>query len=364
MLCSIQDTPDLELDLLVTGSHLSPEFGLTVREIEQKGFPIGAQIEILLSSDSGVGTGKAMGLGLLGFSEVLASHQPDVLLVLGDRFEILAAVAAAMPLQIPVAHIHGGEVTEGVMDELIRHAITKMSHLHFPATETYASRIRQMGEEAWRIVVSGAPGVEAIRRTPLIPLEKLRAEFNISLDGPTLLVTHHPVRSDPTRTEHENESLLKALETVDAEIIFTYPNADAGSRVIIESFQAFVRSHPKSRMFVSLGQPAYFSLLAHVSAMVGNSSSGLLEAPSFELPAVNIGGRQTGRIRAANVIDVEATVDAIVEGISRALNPAFRRRLAGLQNPYGTGEASAIIISTLRSVSLGPRLLWKSFVSL
>ena len=360
---AIQEAPDLDLDLLVTGAHLSPEFGLTIREIEEEGFQIGARIEMLLSSDSGVGTAKAMGLGLLGFSEVLAIHQPDLLLVLGDRFETFAAVAAAMPLCIPVAHIHGGELTQGVIDELIRHAITKISHLHFPATEAYAARIRQMGEEPWRILVSGAPGVEAIRRTRRTPLEDLRTQLDISLNGPSLLVTYHPVAGDATGTQSGIESLLKALEAMDAEILFTYPNADAGGRAVIEAMQTFVACHGKSRLFVNLGQPAYFTLMANISAMVGNSSSGLLEAPSFELPVVNIGERQRGRIRAANVIDADSTVDGIVAGIQQALDPAFRRGLGGLRNPYGTGEASAIIVSTLRSVPLGPSLLCKAFVT-
>ena len=358
---AIQDAPELELDLLVTGAHLSPEFGMSVREIEEAGFPIGARVEVLLSSDSGVGIAKAMGLGLLGFSEVLAIHQPDLLLVLGDRFETFAAVAAAMPLRIPVAHIHGGELTRGVIDELIRHAITKMSHLHFAATEAYAARIRQMGEESWRVIVSGAPGVEAIRRTPRLPLEELRARLGISFEGPSLLVTYHPVPSDTMDTQSGIQALLKALEAVDAEILFTYPNADAGARGVVEAVQAFVQSHARSRLFVNLGQPAYFALLASVSAMVGNSSSGLLEAPSFELPVVNIGDRQHGRIRGANVVDVGPVVEGIVDGIRRALDPAFRRTLAGLRNPYGTGEASTLIVSTLRSVPLNPALLCKSF---
>lgn len=360
---AIQEAPDLELDLLVTGAHLSPEFGLTIRDIENEKFQIGARIEMLLSSDSGIGTAKGMGLGLLGFAEILGVHQPDLMLVLGDRFETFAAVAAAMPLQIPVAHIHGGELTQGVIDDLMRHAITKMSHLHFPATEVYADRIRQMGEEPWRVVVSGAPGVEAIRRTPRIPPEELRTQLDISLSGPSLLVTYHPVPRDVTGTQPGIESLLKALEAVDAEILFTYPNADAGGRVIIEAIQAFVASHRNSRLCMNLGQPSYFTLMANVSAMVGNSSSGLLEAPSFELPVVNIGDRQRGRIRAANVIDTESTVDGIVAGIQQTLDPAFRRGLRGLRNPYGTGDASAIIVSTLRSVPLGPNLLSKSFVT-
>jgi UDP-hydrolysing UDP-N-acetyl-D-glucosamine 2-epimerase len=245
----------------------------------------------------------------------------------------------------------------------MRHAITKMSHLHFTATEAYADRIRQMGEEPWRIVVSGAPGVEAIRRTPRTPLEELRTQLDISLDGPSLLVTYHPVPGDAAGRQPGIESLLKALEAVDAEILFTYPNADAGGRAVIEAIQAFVASHGRSRLFVNLGQPAFFTLMANVSSMVGNSSSGLLEAPSFELPVVNIGDRQRGRIRAANVIDADSTVDGIVAGIQQALDPAFRRGLGGLRNPYGTGEASAIIVSTLRSAQLGPNLLCKAFVT-
>lgn len=363
ILRTIQDSQGLELDLLVTGTHLSPEFGLTVRDIEADRFPVGARIEVLLSSDSGVGTAKAMGLGLLGFTEVLAAHQPDILLVLGDRFETFAAVAAAMPLQIPVAHIHGGEQTHGVIDELIRHAITKMSHLHFAAAEAYAARILQMGEEPWRIVVSGAPGVEAIQRSPRVPLEELCARWGLSLEKTSLLVTYHPVTTDREGTDPGIEELLKALETVDAEVLFTYPNADSGGRAVLEAIQAFVHSQTNSRLVVNLGQPAYFTLMATVSAMVGNSSSGLLEAPSFKLPVVNIGDRQSGRLRAANVIDVAPTVEDILAGVQKALDPAFRRGLAGLCNPYGTGEASRIIVSTLESVPLGATLLRKGFVT-
>ncbi len=359
---AIEATPDLELDLLVTGAHLSPEFGMTVQEIEEQGFPIGARVEMLLSSDRLVGTAKSIGLGVLGFAEVLETRRPDILLVLGDRFETLAVVTAALPLQIPIAHIHGGERTQGVIDEQYRHAITKMSHLHFAATEAYAARIRQMGEEPWRVIVSGALAIEAIRRTPRIAPETLRRRLDVALNGPTLLVTYHPVPPGRSGSDPGIEALLKALEAVDAEILFTNPNADPGGRAVLEAIKSFVGSHARSRLFVNLGQSAYFTLIAHVTAMVGNSSSGLLEAPSFGLPVVNIGDRQGGRIRAANVIDVEPTVDAITSGIQRSLDPCFRERLVGLQNPYGAGEASTIIVSTLRSVPLGPGLLRKAFV--
>lgn len=357
----IQEEPELSLRLFVAGMHLSPEFGLTVRAIEKDGFEIIERVEMLLSSDTPVGIAKSMGLGTIGFAQAYARSRPDILLVLGDRFEMHAAVVAALPFKIPVAHIHGGESTEGAIDEAMRHSITKMSHLHFVATEAYAQRVIHMGEEPWRIVVSGAPSLDNLPRIHLLSREEIEKQYELDLKPPLLLATYHPVTLEYEQTETHIRELLAALEEVDATIVFTYPNADTGSRLIVQMIREFTARHPRTQIRVSLGTEAYFSLMNHAVAMVGNSSSGIIEAASFKLPVVNIGSRQRGRVHGKNVIDVGCTHSEILAGIKKAVSPEFRASLVDLVNTYGDGHAAERIVDRLKRVELNDKLLRKHF---
>ena len=357
----IQEDPDLRLYLIVAGMHLSPEFGSTVQTIEQDGFQINERIEMLLSSDTPEGIAKSVGLGVIGFAQAYARFRPDILLVLGDRFEMLSAVVAALPFKIPVAHIHGGESTEGAIDESIRHSITKMSHLHFVSTEFYARRLIQMGEEPWRVVVSGAPSLDNLREMRLLSRQELEEIYGLNLVDPVLLVTYHPVTLEYEHTRMHMNELLAALEEVNCSVVFTYPNADTQSRLIIDMIHDFTRRHENVQMAVSLGMEAYFSLMSCAAAMVGNSSSGIIEAASFELPVVNIGNRQRGRVRGKNVIDVGYSRNEIVSGIVKAISPDFRASLKNLINPYGDAHAAEKIVGVLKQVSLDEKLVLKRF---
>lgn len=357
----IQEDPDLRLHLIVAGMHLSPEFGLTVRAIEEDGFEVGERIEMLLSSDTPEGVAKSMGLGTIGFAQAYARYRPDILLVLGDRFEMVAAVVAALPFKIPVAHIHGGESTEGSIDEAIRHSITKMSHLHFVATETYARRVIQMGEEPWRVIVSGAPSLDNLRRIRLLSREELQEKYGLDLKAPFLLVTYHPVTLEYEQTEMQVRELLAAMEEIDSPVIFTYPNADTYSRVIIGMIQEFAARRPSAQLVINLGTQGYLSMMQYAAAMVGNSSSGIIEAASFKLPVVNIGNRQLGRVRGKNVIDVGYTRTEILAGIEKALSNEFRTTLSDMVNPYGDGHAAERIVDRLKHVKLNDELLRKRF---
>lgn len=357
----LQAEPELRFYLLVSGMHLSPEFGLTVSAIEDDGFEVGERVEMLLSSDTPEGIAKSIGLGMIGFAQAYSRRRPDILLVLGDRFEMYAAALAALPFKIPVAHIHGGEVTEGAIDDALRHAMTKLSHLHFTATLDYARRVRQLGEEPWRITVSGAPALDNLRATPLLTRSELETKYHLCLQGPPLLVTFHPVTLEYEQTAWQMGELLTALEDVELPAVFTLPNADTQSRIIIRLIEDYVRQHSSAQYVDTLGIQGYFSLMALASAMVGNSSSGLIEAPAFELPVVNIGSRQTGRLRAANVIDVGYGRTNIAEAIHWAMSPEFRASLRGLVNPYGDGSAAERIIARLKSVELGDQLIRKVF---
>lgn len=348
----IENDPELKLQLLVTGMHLSPEFGLTVQEIEKDGFRIEEKIEILLSSDTGQGVAKAIGLGVIGFAQAFARLNPDILVILGDRFEIFAAATAAMVMNIPIAHIGGGESTEGAIDEQIRHAITRMAHIHFTSCDYYAERIKKMGEEEWRIFNVGAPGLENIKRLKLLEREELEKLLNIDLSKTTLLVTYHSVTLEMQTLKKQMDNLLSALMQTGHQIIFTYPNSDSGGRYIIKRINEFIKDYNKAKAFVNLGQQKYLSLLQYVSAIVGNSSSGIIEAPSFKLPVVNIGDRQKGRLRAKNIIDVGYSKDEILDGINKALyNEEFRAKLKDTKNPYGDGDTSKKIIKILKKIN-------------
>jgi len=361
ILHAIRSDKELQLSLLVGGMHLSPEFGNTVTDIEADGFEIAAKIEMLLSSDSPEGVAKSIGLGVLGFAQAYTDVRPDLLLLLADRFEMLSAAVAALPFGFPIAHIHGGESTEGSMDEAIRHSITKMSHLHFASTEAYARRIVQMGEEPWRVTVSGAPALDNLPKIPLLKKEAVEQRFGFSLKDPTLLVTYHPVTSEPENTAHHMEELLAALNESGFALIFTAPNADHQGRSILQKIHDFVLHHPRAWFVTNLGHEGYFSLMAQVAAMVGNSSSGMIEASSFGLPVVNIGSRQRGRIHGQNVLNVGYERKEISEAIQRATQPSFKLGLAHMKNPYGEGQAAEKIVSKLRNVPLNRELLVKHF---
>jgi UDP-N-acetylglucosamine 2-epimerase (non-hydrolysing)/GDP/UDP-N,N'-diacetylbacillosamine 2-epimerase (hydrolysing) len=351
----------LRLHLIVSGMHLSPQYGLTCRNIEADGFEIAERVEMLLSSDTPEAVSKSMGLGVIGFSQAFARFKPDILVVLGDRFEMFAAALAALPFKIPVAHIHGGELTEGAIDDALRHGMTKLSHLHFVSTEPHAERVVQMGEEPWRVVVSGAPALDHLHGIRLLTKQELEARLGIRMDPPPLLVTFHPVTLEAERTEVYVEELLAAIGRCGMPVLFTMPNADTGNQCITRRVREFLETHPGSCWADNLGTEAYFSLMALSSAMVGNSSSGIIEAPSFCLPVVNVGTRQRGRTRAANVIDVGYGRGEIEEAIRRAVSPGFRDSLKGLVNPYGTGHAAQRILEVLNRTALDDNLLLKRF---
>lgn len=361
LLKKIQSDPDLQLKLIVTGMHLSPEFGRTVDIISQDGFKIDAHVEMLLSSDTPESISKSMGLGTIGFAQLFGRDRPDLLVVLGDRFEMHAAALAALPFKIPIAHIHGGEVTEGAIDEALRHSLTKLSHLHFVATEEYGLRVIQMGEEPWRVTVSGAPGLDDLFSVKKMTWNELKAKLRLPFERLPLLVTFHPVTLEAEQTEWHIKELLAALERAGLPVIFTQSNADTGGRIITVLMEDYCRTHPETKMIQNLGTETYGSFMAIIPAMVGNSSSGLIEAPSFELPVVNIGRRQEGRLRTNNVIDVGFGRDEIVAGIRKALDPKFREGLRGLVNPYGVGHASERILQRLKEIPLDNHLMIKRF---
>ena len=295
----IKDDPELTLQIIATGMHLSPEFGLTYQAIEQDGFQIDRKVEMLTSSDTAVGIAKSMGLGLIGFADALHELQPDLIVVLGDRFEIFAAVSAALVARIPVAHLHGGEATEGLIDEAIRHAITKMSHLHFVATEAYRQRVIQLGEQPDHVFLVGGLGIDNIKRLPLLDRATLEASLDFKLGYKNLLITFHPVTLETATAASQMEELLAALaELKDTQLIFTLPNADTDGRALIKMVEQFVVQHPNARAYTSLGQLRYLSCIAQVDGVVGNSSSGLAEVPSFKKGTINIGDRQRGRFGA------------------------------------------------------------------
>ena len=359
----IQRHPELTLHLIVSGMHLSPEFGSTYKFIEDDGFEIGERVEMLLSSDRPEGIAKSIGLGIIGFAQSYARCRPDILLVMGDRFEMYAAAVAALAFKIPLAHIHGGELTLGAIDDALRHSITKFSHLHFASTTEYAHRIEQLGEEPWRITVSGAPTLDNLCEFRLLKPHELEQRHGLRLSQPPLLVTFHPVTLEYERTEWQVRELLAALDTLSLPVVFTMPNADTNSRMVISLIHDFVLDHPSTQIVDNLGTQGYFSLMAFSTAMVGNSSSGIIEAPSFKLPVVNIGIRQEGRVRGENVIDVGYERAEITAGIQKALEPKFRDAIANLPNCYGDGHASERIVDQLSSVTLDDRLLLKRFRS-
>jgi GDP/UDP-N,N'-diacetylbacillosamine 2-epimerase (hydrolysing) len=349
----IRDDAELTLQIIATGMHLSPEFGLTYREIEKDGFKIDRKVEMLTSSDTSVGVAKSMGLGMIGFADALNELKPDLMVVLGDRFEIFAAVSAALVARIPVAHLHGGETTEGAFDEALRHSITKMSHLHFVAAERYRQRVIQLGEQPDRVFLVGGLGIDNIKSLKLLDRAELEASLDFKLGPKNLLVTFHPVTLETATAADQMTALLAALDALpDTHLIFTLPNADTDGRSLIQMVHQFVAQNANARAYTSLGQLRYLSCIAQVDGVVGNSSSGLAEVPSFQKGTINIGDRQRGRLQAASIINCKPTLSGISAALHQLYSPAFQDSLNEVRSPYGEGGASAIVVNTIKHCGL------------
>lgn len=353
----IQRDEEMQLQIIATGSHLSPEFGLTYREIEKDGFHIDRKIEMLLASDTATGVSKAMGLAQISFAEALGHLQPECVVLLGDRFEILAAACTAAVLALPIAHIHGGEITEGAMDDSFRHAITKLSHFHFVSTDAYRRRVVQMGETPERVYCTGAPGLDNLSRLDLLKEGELEELIGLRLGAGSLLVTYHPVTLERGSAEIQMRELLTALEALpDVRIVFTKPNADMEGRVISDAIDDFVRRNAgRAAAFTSLGSQRYLSVMKYVGAVVGNSSSGIIEAPSVGTPTVDIGNRQSGRVRGESVVHCDPDASSIQAAIARCFEAGFREKARAQKNPYGGPGASLSIKNILKAESADVR---------
>ena len=349
----LRNEAQCELQLIATGTHLSPEFGATYRAVEADGFRIDRKVEMLLSSDSAVGIGKSVGLGVIGFADAFEQLQPDLIVVLGDRFEILSAVTAALFARVPVLHLHGGEVTEGAVDEAMRHAISKMSHVHCVAAQAYRRRLVQLGEQPERVHCVGGLGVDAIKQIELLNRTDLESALDFRLKSKNLLVTFHPETLADDAGESQMAELLAVLgEMNDTGLIFTLPNADAGARELISMLQDFVSKHANARAFPSLGQLRYLSCMALCDGVVGNSSSGLLEAPTLKRGTVNIGDRQRGRLQAASIVNCRPVRQEIKAAIAQIYSPAFQASLSDVRNPYGEGGATARVLALIKEIKL------------
>lgn len=361
LMLKIRDETLIELRVIVTGMHLSPEFGLTYREIESDGFRIDRKVEMLLSSDTGVGVGKSVGVGVGGFVDALVGLEPDLIIVLGDRFEIFAAATASLFLKLPVLHLHGGEVTEGVLDESMRHAITKMSHVHCVAAEEYRQRVIQLGEQPSRVHCVGGLGVDAIRQIDLIDRVELETVMNFKFKFKNLIVTFHPETLSEVAAEIQMTELLAALEELtDTGLIFTLPNADSGGRRLIAMLKAFDAKHSNAAIYSSLGHQRYLSCMSYCDGVVGNSSSGLLEAPTLRVGTINVGERQRGRLQAESIINCKAERAEIGLALRKLYSEDFQDNLTSVMNPYGDGGASARILEIIKSLDL-QEILQKSF---
>jgi UDP-N-acetylglucosamine 2-epimerase (non-hydrolysing)/GDP/UDP-N,N'-diacetylbacillosamine 2-epimerase (hydrolysing) len=354
----LSENPNVDLKLIALGSHLSPEFGNTVQELENDGFAIDSRIECLLSSDSDVGMAKTIGVATLGLADLLGQMRPDVLLLIADRYEMLAPASVALALRIPIAHIEGGEVSEGAIDDAVRNALTKLSHIHFTSTLAARNRVIAMGEEEWRVHRAGAPSLDHLRRRTLLTREKVEERLALDLQRPTVLVVNHPM-TIARDTLQEADALFAALENLTDQILFCYPNADAGSRALIDRTKWFIARRGHGKIYTNLDSVTYLSLLRQVDVLVGNSSSGIMESASFALPTVNVGLRQQGRERARNVLDADADGRAILAAVNMARNAQFRESLRGMANPYGEGVASEKIVRVLTTVPLSQELLMK-----
>jgi UDP-hydrolysing UDP-N-acetyl-D-glucosamine 2-epimerase len=343
--------PDIELGVIALGPHLSPEFGHTIAEIEREGFPVKARIECLLSSDTDTGMAKTIGVAILSLADTLTAWRPDLILLIADRYEMMAPASVALALRIPIAHIEGGEISQGAIDDQVRNALTKLAHIHFTSTETARRRVIAMGEEPWRVHHAGAPSLDHLRRSKLFSRDQVERRLDLKLSSPCILAAWHPV-TILRDTNAEADALFAALAEAPGQIIFVYPNTDAGSHALIQRTRALAAARSDTHIFVNLDAVTYWSLLGHVDAMIGNSSSGIMEAASFALPVVNVGMRQQGRERALNIIDAAADTAAITTALKRALAPAYRKKLRGMTNPYGSGTASNMIANILATVSL------------
>ena len=364
---ALNQETSIKLQICVTGMHLSPEFGLTYKQIEKDGFTIDYKVETLLSSDTGSGIAKSIGLGVSGMADAFSVLDPDIIILLGDRFEILAAAIAAMSLRIPIAHCHGGEATEGLIDESIRHSLTKMAHLHFTSTEKFKKRVIQLGEQPSSVFCFGAFAIENINRMKLLSRENLERKFNFSFSSKNYMVTFHPETLEKDSSELQFNQVLLALTEIINEktlIIFTMPNADNDGRIIIDMINQFVKIHPQNTTVItSMGQINYLSTLHYINAVIGNSSSGIIEAPSFKIPTINIGDRQRGRIMAKSVINCSVDKNEIIYAINKANSKEFKNKIRNIQNPYGTENVSEKIVKILKKVDT-KKLLKKRFYNL
>jgi UDP-hydrolysing UDP-N-acetyl-D-glucosamine 2-epimerase len=347
--------------LVVSGGHLDEKTGVSLQEIMDDGFTIRARIPLTGNGKSPAAISQDMSDAIRGLARLYAGERPDLVFVLGDRSEMFAFTGALVPFNIPIAHIHGGELSFGAIDDVFRHAITKMSHLHFAATRDYADRIIRMGEEPWRVTVSGAPGLDALRSVILPDRAMLEKRFNLDLSESPILATFHPVTRQMDSVEDQVSVFLQALSERPEPIIITAPNLDSGHTVIRSAYERFLKQNPRARLVENFGHENYLAMLKETLAMVGNSSSGLIETPSFQLPTLNIGDRQKGRTRARNVVDVANNLEAVREGLQRILDPAFRQSLSGLENPYGDGHAAERIFEKMNPLQLDEKLVAKPF---
>ena len=348
--------PSIELGVFVLGPHLSPQYGNTLAEIERDGLPIKARMECLISSDTDTGMAKTIGIAILSLADALNAWRPDILLLIADRYEMLAPASVALAMRIPIAHIEGGEVSQGAIDDQVRNAITKMAHIHFTSTATARRRVVAMGEEPWRVHHAGAPSLDHLRRSKFLTRMQLERRLNLKFKSPAVLAAWHPVTL-LRDTNAEATAFFAALAQEPGQLIFVYPNTDSGSHALIAKTRNLAATRPDTHIYVNLDAVTYWSLLGQVDAMIGNSSSGIMEAASFGLPVVNVGIRQQGRERARNIIDVPADSSAISRVLKRALNPSFRRKLRGMTNPYGTGTAAKTIARVLAQVPLDNLLM-------
>ena len=355
---ALEDHPHVDLKLIVLASHLSPEFGSTVAEIEKDGFPIAARLECLLSSDTDVGMAKSIGIAVLSLADTLAVMRPDLLLLIADRYEMLAPAAVALALRIPIAHIEGGELSQGAIDDAVRNALTKLSHIHFTSTDAARNRVIAMGEQPWRVHRAGAPSLDHLRKSKLLTRSEIEARLRIDLSRPTIVIAYHPV-TILADTNAEADEVFAALEQLPYQIVFCYPNADAGSRELATRIRSLLAGHHDGHLFTNLPAVEYWSLLQQATLFLGNSSSGIMETASFALPTVNIGMRQQGRERARNVIDTPPLAAAILEAVAGADSSDFRASLQGMQNPYGDGRAAERIVDVLTTLPSRDELLIK-----
>lgn len=355
---AMQAHKEINLQLIVMAAHLSPEFGLTVREIEADGLPIAARLESLLSSDTDVGMAKSIGVGVLSLADTLGVMRPDLLLLIADRYEMLAPAVVALALRIPIAHIEGGELSEGAVDDAVRNALTKLSHIHFTSTYPARDRVISMGEEPWRVHRAGAPSLDHLQKSTLLDRTALERNLSIDLSNDTVIVSYHPVTllSD---TVAEADALFEALQSLGQQLIFCYPNADTGSRLLVERTERFLAERGGGHLFVNLPAVTYWSLLRQVKLLIGNSSSGIMETASFGLPTVNIGLRQKGRERPLNVIDALPTKEDIIAAINKATSQTFIDSLKEMRNPYGEGTATESILAVLTTLPSHDVLLMK-----